>query len=990
MERGLRQGDPPSHFLFLLVAEYLHVYIIDACNKGLFKGVYLTKDGSNVRPLQYAGAAFFFEKQSRSNARNLILILKWFEEASGLKVNLSKSVSVGLDEVEAVDSSLNCSHDSLLFMYLGLPIRKSSSRLKRFKIAKSTINEFFMDGSWKGMWSWRIPSRVRALDDLASLISHIGLGLVGACPSGFVPVLIGVFQCALWGVWKWRNKVVNASDEDLIDAKNEDIFPFIQSAACSARACATAELMLLAAMYRLLLAEWSVSRCLAVSDPFRPVARHANRNCTPPFVPAVRFSLLALEMVGSSIYSVNSVLTQRDLDLHYVAFNILAELQLEFPDRDSTIKDSPEGKIGMYTRFIEFANYRIPLFKFLLCIDASVCPLFISWFDGTSVVKDPLPVVEVVDLPCVELLNENRTLIRKYPETFLCLVGVSHSFVEMDVRPTLLQNNDEEMGLLDFVKSADPFKVKVRERTDRVISPSLQTIILVDHTIRDELNVNSGKRKKMVAFASGSLPVKKAQTEGIVIYDSWPDTAGKSPFALQRLSRQNERASTGSGSAVPATEDVTSSFVTHTPQFAHKDASHDNVVPLVTLDPTGANAHVAASMSGDHRSPVLNVYVPNWNVVNNDRLASLVTCRNLLDHVTPPGYWAALRNQHDAMFLDAVNVNSAHHVCMVFELRLRYEHEIMIRENFEKKFTDGAAIIQQRDAEIVDLNTRLEKYEADAAEVIELRKRVSDLEATISVKVGELANLRTENVSLVEKVFALELEYDGLKNQVVGEGKIRVGVCIATRCSGAAFCRAWVVGRGLRLDVYKCARSMKCRSTIGRVISMDINKGIQQGLEAGVVHGNAGSASFHREEKLCLPSSSALGGAFSSAPPHDSSLGVADYQIAAFSLLSYRMSRFRSMPLSFSAWFTSAHLSEGIPISTGITASVPLCFDPFCKVIDGYYQVISLLLVLLGTGLRCRSPTYRTATERVPSMRPAVRASYSASLLDASNLNPSA
>ncbi|GKF95466.1 hypothetical protein Tco_0288201 [Tanacetum coccineum] len=41
-------------------------------------------------------------------------------------------------------------------------------------------------------------------------------------------VLIGVFQCALWGVWKWRNKVVNASDKDLNDAKNEDIFPSIQ------------------------------------------------------------------------------------------------------------------------------------------------------------------------------------------------------------------------------------------------------------------------------------------------------------------------------------------------------------------------------------------------------------------------------------------------------------------------------------------------------------------------------------------------------------------------------------------------------------------------------------------------------------------------------------------------------------------------------------------------------------------------------------------
>ncbi|GKE52362.1 hypothetical protein Tco_1487518 [Tanacetum coccineum] len=284
-------------------------------------------------------------------------------------------------------------------------------------------------------------------------------------------------------------------------------------------------------------------------------------------------------MVGSSIYTVTSMLTRRELDHHCVVFNISAELRPEFLDRNAIIKDSPEGKIGMYTHFIEFANLRIPLSKFLLCIleyyhinlsqlsvigvakvshfeimcrvlgrdptvgtfrrlyvnsisngwlsfskcggvddpcyyskkfdslknlnnlffwiDASVCPLSTSWFSGVFVVKDPLPVDEAVDLPCVELLNENRTFIRKYSMTFLCLVGLSRSFTETDVRPTLLHNNDEEMGLLDFVNSVDPFKVKIGERT------------LVEN-------------EKRVDFVSASPPVKKARTEGVVISDSRP------------------------------------------------------------------------------------------------------------------------------------------------------------------------------------------------------------------------------------------------------------------------------------------------------------------------------------------------------------------------------------------------------------------------------------------------------------------------------------
>ncbi|GJY01857.1 hypothetical protein Tco_0360009 [Tanacetum coccineum] len=52
--------------------------------------------------------------------------------------------------------------------------------------------------------------------------------------------------------------------------------------------------------------------------------------------------------------------------------------------------------------------------------------------------------------------------------------------------------------------------------------------------------------------------------------------------------------------------------------------------------------------------------------------------------------------------------------------------------------------------------------------------------------------------------------------------------------------RRWVIRHGFRLAVYKCALSIECRSAMGKVISMAIIKGIQQGLEAGVVHGKAG------------------------------------------------------------------------------------------------------------------------------------------------------
>ncbi|GJR44290.1 hypothetical protein Tco_1312393 [Tanacetum coccineum] len=71
-------------------------------------------------------------------------------------------------------------------------------------------------------------------------------------------------------------------------------------------------------------------------------------------------------MVTHTIDTVASVLTQRELDHFCNTYNIPADLRPELPGREDTIKDAPAGKIGIYTRFLEFANIRVPLSRFLL------------------------------------------------------------------------------------------------------------------------------------------------------------------------------------------------------------------------------------------------------------------------------------------------------------------------------------------------------------------------------------------------------------------------------------------------------------------------------------------------------------------------------------------------------------------------------------------------------------------------------------------------
>ncbi|GJR99361.1 hypothetical protein Tco_0315870 [Tanacetum coccineum] len=222
------------------------------------------------------------------------------------------------------------------------------------------------------------------------------------------------------------------------------------------------------------------------------------------------------------------------------------------------------------------------------------------------------------------------------------------------------------------------------------------------------------------------------------------------------------------------------------------------------------------------------MYIPNWNITNNTRIDNPATCRSLLDHATPPGYWAALCNQGDVGFLDSFNINSVKHICMASELRLRYEHEIMTMEKFERKFTDSAAIVQQRDAEVADLKAKLEKSEAKAAEVVELRKRVSDLQAVVAVKIGKVANLNTQNAGLLEKVSTLEL--------VCGEldGKDATERRFAER-DAKLDARIADVRRDMDNDLYPYMLTAIARRrwVIGHGFCLD-------GLEAGIVHGKAG------------------------------------------------------------------------------------------------------------------------------------------------------
>ncbi|GJX63108.1 hypothetical protein Tco_0296008 [Tanacetum coccineum] len=512
-------------------------------------------------------------------------------------------------------------------------------------------------------------------------------------------------------------------------------------------------------------------------------------------------------MVANTIDTVTSVLSQRALDLFCATYNIPTDLNTELPGHEDTIKNSPEGKIGIYTRFIMFANFRIPLSKFLLStlqyyqinfsqlsilgaakndnffwIDASSCPIFVPWYNEASVRKYSFLYDDVVDLDLLDKLDNNRTLIRKYPKTFLYLAGLSRSFDDPVACPTLLNRDKSDMGLLDFVKSVNPFKVNTDKRT----------------LAEGELEDHAGKKKKKVGFSSGSHPMKKEKTDGIVVSEPVLTTAGKSPTVIQRLIDQGKQLDSDSGFAAPRAEEFVSSSVTLTPDHEdHEDSgsTHDGNIQTRHASEryvVGVENVIAEPIDG-----VAGVSVPGNGVgtssVPSDETGGLLP--NLIDHVPPSSYRAFLRNHNDVDFLDLVNANSAQHICMMSELHLRYEHEITVRERFEKKFTDSSVVIQQRDAEIVDLKSRLGSAESEAAEVIKLCRRVSELEAETTVKAREVVSLNNQNAELFGK---------SLRDEITGEAKMREEIASLQDAAARRFEERWAeMGHWSRLSSFR-------------------------------------------------------------------------------------------------------------------------------------------------------------------------------------------
>ncbi|GKV27386.1 hypothetical protein SLEP1_g36559 [Rubroshorea leprosula] len=132
VSKGLRQGDPLSPFLFLLVGEGLCGLVKKAESEGLLKGLGIGRGDMELSLLQFADDTVFMGKACAGNLKVVKAILHWFELISGLKINFSKSHLYGFNTSEGwlkgAAEILHCGVGRVPFIYLGLPVGGNPGR----------------------------------------------------------------------------------------------------------------------------------------------------------------------------------------------------------------------------------------------------------------------------------------------------------------------------------------------------------------------------------------------------------------------------------------------------------------------------------------------------------------------------------------------------------------------------------------------------------------------------------------------------------------------------------------------------------------------------------------------------------------------------------------------------------------------------------------------------------------------------------------------
>ncbi|GJX80805.1 hypothetical protein Tco_0328954 [Tanacetum coccineum] len=654
------------------------------------------------------------------------------------------------------------------------------------------------------------------------------------------------------------------------------------------------------------------------------------------------------------ITDIKSVLTQKALSIFCKTFRIPDEVHPELPSPNQTIHEMPTGKIGVYTRFFEYANFRLPLSIFLvnvlkhyrihisqlsviaaakvshfeiMCrvhgfeptvglfrffyvnsknkgwmsfskrqgndavcytkpldslkgwnghffwVDAFACPTSFPWNTSKSVSKDPFPKSFEFNAEHYATLIAYPAPFHKYLEPFLCLVGMSrHYTLDENTYPEFLHDNDEEMDLLSFIRTADPTKVRIGERQraeeepkllDTTVGRVVPLLPVAPAHAESELEASvdklfdesgSGNPAEQGDSASGGQGV------GIQLVSEAVETVVEDVAPLQPM-RQKKRPTAVAevDSVVRSSIPIMTVATTVTSTVDPATIVKENFVESSLFSGGSSSAGGAYHTIGGFSDLTGSDFIVSGirTVISPDTDLQKVSLRQFVE-------WNMTN-------FSLINVGAARQMSLSAEVRMRAEYNIKENRRLKSVVDEQTELLKVKEREIKNFKAQLLLKEVEAAEAIHLRTEASKLEAVKKSLRDEVQALRERNSTLKKEKNDLDVKVADLAASVkvrehevadldavvhdleTSSARLQEKVTVYEDCMALHLedkfyphllttiaGRRWLLTHGMKLAIAKCLNSPEYLSALGAAISKAIEKGMQDGLAAGITHDKEG------------------------------------------------------------------------------------------------------------------------------------------------------
>ena len=200
MEKGLRQGDPLSPYLFILVTEMLAFFLKKANDLHLIVDEPIGKDRVSLQQLQFADDTLIFAPKDPVCITNYFRILDVFAVMSGLQLNYSKSCFISWNSpdhewTKVLATSFGCLHSKCPTKYLGLPIGDNMNRASAWKPVIEKIQNRL------ALWKARILSRAGRLTLIKSVLNSLPVYYMSMfkMPKSIAIKIVKIQRSFFWG-----------------------------------------------------------------------------------------------------------------------------------------------------------------------------------------------------------------------------------------------------------------------------------------------------------------------------------------------------------------------------------------------------------------------------------------------------------------------------------------------------------------------------------------------------------------------------------------------------------------------------------------------------------------------------------------------------------------------------------------------------------------------------------------------------------------------